>query len=244
MADVEQRVSVIEQDLKELAYAQRKTEMSLQNLSEEMREFKDEMAAFKGEMSEFKDEMSEFKDEMREFKDEMREFKDEMREFKDEMREIKDETRADRKQMNREWGNLANKMGTIVEDIILPGFPGILKKYFGIEPDLVLVRARKRNPNDRSRMREFDILATSDTHLFVNETKSRPSVDSAKAFADSYRDVLTFFPEYAGRTVVPIYSALSLPEEVVAALSSSGCYAVALGEEHLELLNFDAVGAA
>jgi uncharacterized protein YukE len=230
MADVEQRVSVIEQDLKELAYAQRKTEMSLQNLSEEMREFKDEMAAFKGEMSEFKDEM--------------REFKDEMREFKDEMREIKDETRADRKQMNREWGNLANKMGTIVEDIILPGFQGILKKYFGMEPDFILVRARKRNPNDRSRMREFDILATSDTHLFVNETKSRPSVDSAKAFADSYRDVLTFFPEYAGRTVVPIYSALSLPEEVVAALSSSGCYAVALGEEHLELLNFDAVGAA
>jgi hypothetical protein len=44
--------------------------------------------------------------------------------------------------------------------------------------------------------------------------------------------------------VAPIYSALSIPEEVVAALSGSGCYAVALGDEHLELLNFDAIGVS
>jgi hypothetical protein len=160
------------------------------------------------------------------------------------MAEFKHEMRADRKQMNREWGNLANKMGTIVEDIILPGFSGILKQYFGIEPDIILPRAQRRDPNDRSRMREFDVLAVSDAHLFVNETKSRSSVDSAGAFAESYRDVLTFFPEYSIRTVVPIYSALSLSNEVVDALSKNGCYAVALGDEHLELLNFDAVAAA
>jgi hypothetical protein len=199
MADVEQRVSVIEQDLKEIAYAQRKTEMSLQRLSAEMREFKDEM------------------------------------------REFKDEMRADRKQMNREWGNLANKMGTIVEDIILPGFAGILRRYFDTDPELIMPRPRRRDPNERSRMREFDIIAVDDVHLFINETKSRPSVASAQAFIENHRDVLTFFPAYADLTIVPMYSALSLPSEVVEVLSKNGCYAVAPGDEHLEVLNFEDV---
>ncbi len=199
MADVEQRVSGMHEDLKEIAYAQRRTEMSLQRLSDEMREFKDEMAAFKDEM------------------------------------------RADRKEINREWGNLANKMGTIVEDIILPGFSGILRRYFDTDAELIMPRARRRDPNDRSRMREFDIIAIDATHLFINETKSRPSVESAQAFIENHSDVLTFFPEYAGLTIVPIYSALSLRNEVVEVLSKNGCYAVALGDEHLEVLNFEDV---
>jgi chromosome segregation ATPase len=48
-----------------------------------------------------------------EFKKEMREFKDEMREFKDEMSNFKRES-------NKQWGALANKMGTIDEDLIAP----------------------------------------------------------------------------------------------------------------------------
>jgi hypothetical protein len=36
--------------------------------------------------------------------------------FKDEMRAFKDEVNEDRKRMNKMWGELANKMGTLVED--------------------------------------------------------------------------------------------------------------------------------
>ena len=65
------------------------------------------------ELREFKDEMSEFKDEMCEFKDEMSDFKDEMRAFKEEMRE-------DRKKAFKQWGEIANKMGTLAEDFVAP----------------------------------------------------------------------------------------------------------------------------
>ena len=72
------------------------------------------------ELREFKDEMSEFKDEMCEFKDEMCEFKDEMSDFKDEMRAFKEEMREDRKKAFKQWGEIANKMGTLAEDFVAP----------------------------------------------------------------------------------------------------------------------------
>ena len=236
MADVEHRVSVIEDDLKELVYAQRKTEMMVQRLTEEMSEFKNEMSEFKNEMSDFKEEMSQFKDEMSEFKNEMRDFKDEMSEFKN-------EAKAERVAMNRRWGDLANKLGTLVEDIILPGFPGILKRYFDAEPFITMPSVQRQHPNDKSRMREFDIVAVDATRVFVNETKSKPTIAAAERFVESHREVLEFFPEYADRQVVPFFSALFLPSLIVDFLSQNGCYALALGDEHLEMLNFDAVGA-
>ncbi len=60
-------------------------------------------------------ELREFKDEMCEFKDEMRGFKDEMSDFKDEMRAFKEEMREDRKRAFKQWGEIANKMGTLAE---------------------------------------------------------------------------------------------------------------------------------
>jgi len=52
---------------------------------------------------------------MARFAQEMREFKDEMREFKNDMSEFKDEMRAARRALDKKWGDLANKMGTIIE---------------------------------------------------------------------------------------------------------------------------------
>ena len=58
--------------------------------------------------------------ELREFKDEMCEFKDEMSDFKDEMRAFKEEMREDRKKAFKQWGEIANKMGTLAEDFVAP----------------------------------------------------------------------------------------------------------------------------
>ena len=76
----------------------------------------------------------------------------EMREFKNEMREFKDESERNRKRMDKHWGKLANKLGTIVEDIVAPNVPRIAKEFFGIEDiDLFAVRVRKKKfPQSRA----------------------------------------------------------------------------------------------
>ena len=45
----------------------------------------------------------------------MARFAQEMREFKNDMSEFKDEMRAARRALDKKWGDLANKMGTIIE---------------------------------------------------------------------------------------------------------------------------------
>ncbi len=282
-----ERVDTLENALKELAYAGRRTEMSLEqfhaeaherdlrmdevlrqtqasvnrlstemvdfkremaDFKDEMREFKNEMSDFKGEMSDFKDEMSVFKDEMGVFKDEMGVFKDEMREFKNEMSDFKDETRIDREKSSRElremkaqWGALANKMGTFVEDMVVPNFPHILERYFGIaEVDDMLVGRRKRHPKDRDRIKEFDLLAWTVDTLFWSETKSKATVERFREFIED-ESVFEYFPELAGRRLVKIGSALSIPGDVVAYLTRQGCYAMMLGEETMDIVNFSEV---
>jgi hypothetical protein len=234
----EPRVSDLERALKELAYAQLRTERSLEQLSDELIAFKDEMREFKGEMLAFKDEMREFKGEMLAFKDEMATFKDEMATFKDEMQ-------RDRREMNRQWGDLANRLGTLVEDIAAPNIPGVLSRYFGVdEPDFLMVRARRKHPTDPSRRREFDVIAVTPSLLLVNETKSRPRRESILEFADSFGEVTEYFPEYADRTVVPVLSALHLDEELIDLLTDRGIYAMTMSDDSMELRNFEAVSAA
>ena len=110
MPSVKDRVDNLEKTLEEYI---RNVGNSQMQTEKELREFKGEMLTFKDEMSEFKDEMCEFKDEMCEFKDEMSDFKDEMSAFKEEMRE-------DRKKAFKQWGEIANKMGTLAEDFVAP----------------------------------------------------------------------------------------------------------------------------
>ena len=85
------------------------------------------------ELREFKEEMREFKDEMLEFKNEMGEFKDEMRVFKGEMTTFKDGMQEDRNNFFRQLGDIANRMGTIVEDIVaLPIFRQLPGTILGV----------------------------------------------------------------------------------------------------------------
>ena len=183
-------------------------------------------------------EMRGFKDEMRGFKDEMREFKDEMKEFKDEMKEFKDEMREDRRNMNKKWGEIVNKMGTLVEDIIAPNIPRIAREYFKCEDmEFFGLRVTKRNSKDKSKSREFDIIAVCGDTVIINETKSSPRVDYINEFLEILKEVCEYFPEYESKKIIPIFSSLYIPENVVTYLTKVKIYAMAMKDDVMDLLN-------
>ena len=96
---------------------------------------------------------------------------DEMREFKDEMREFKDETTRDRQRMNKQWGDLANRLGTLVEDIVAPSLPRVAAEQLGCDaPELFAVRVVKRRNGET---REYDAMVVCPDCILINETKSR-----------------------------------------------------------------------
>ena len=216
-----------------------KNEMKV--FKDEMLDFKNEMKAFKDEMLGFKNEMKVFKDEILDFKDEMKAFKDEMKLFKDEMLDFKEWSKQNIESLNKKWGELANKMGTLVEDIFAPSIEIVLKKYFDIEPDIVDTRKRIRHANETL---ELDILAVSDgsKKAFVVEAKSNPDrQDFIESFIKKLNKLQDFLPHLKDYTIYGIYAGLSMAPETVNKLSKKGIYAMVMKGDILEIVNFEKV---
>ena len=180
-----------------------------------------------------------------ELKKEMRAFKDEMKEFKDEMSDFKREMREDRKKAFEQWGNLANRIGTLAEDVVAPCVRSIAEKYFGCrDEDDFMVRRFKRKPKDRGSRREFDVIAVYDDAVVIADVKSTPRAQYIDDFVNVLKEFYDYFPEYKGKKLVPIFASLYLPDEVIAALTRNAIYAMATREDMMDLMNYEAVAAA
>ncbi|MCB0062292.1 MAG: hypothetical protein KDE19_09260 [Caldilineaceae bacterium] len=184
-------------------------------------------------------EMREFKDEMREFKDEMREFKDEMREFKDEMGEFKDESRRIQQNFNKQLGELSNKMGTLVEDLVAPSIGRVLRTVIGCPDDRIqasAIRVKKTNPAN-GQQREFDAIAVCGEYLFINETKSRLRPEDVTAFVQRLPEARGYFPEYGAYKLIGGVASLYVDESVVRFGERLGLIVMGFGEEAMDVLN-------
>ncbi len=181
-------------------------------------------------------------DELGDFKDEMKDFKDEMKDFKDEMKDFKDEIKAENKRMNKQWGELANKMGTIVEDIIAPALPRITRDYFGYEYDAIFTRATVTKPNDRGARREFDAIVVCGDAIILNETKTTVRPEYVKNYIEFLRDgeFFDYFPQHAGKKLIPIFSALTIPANLVTKLTKNGIFAMVMTDSNMDIINFEA----
>jgi len=245
IATVGKRVDHLETVMMQLAEAMRETQAqfartdrqierteehltrNIERLSVEMREFKTEM---RNEMREFKAEMLEFKNEMRE---DTRKFKAEMCEFKDEMREFKTES-------NKRWGELANKMGTMVEDLVAPSIERILRQTVGCakeDVEAVAVRVQRRHPTTRQR-REFDVVAACREYVLVNETKSKLNSEILTQFVtDCLPSVRDYFPEYANKRVIGAIASLYVDRSLVRHGERLGVIVLGFDEEVMAVLN-------
>ena len=218
MSVTEERVNLVEEQLRQTAYQQMKTELSLQRLSSEMKDFKDEMADFKDEMTDFKDEMTDFKCELRDFVE---------------------ESKKARIEQNKRWGDLANKLGTLVEDIVAPSFRGVARDYFGVNAFSSYGRDMEVANKKRAGVsREFDLVAATDSMLFVIEAKSNPRSQYAMEFVQTLPALAEYFPDSGEKTIVPIFSSLNISDSVQRYLTENGVYCMVMGEENMTISNF------
>ena len=232
MADtaLKEKVSGLEQMMMELAYESMKTDMALRDLSSEMKDFKNEMKAFKDEMKDFKDEMRSFKDEMRK----------DTKTFKEEIRKDTDNFK---KELNKKWGELANKMGTIVEDIVAPGLKGVAAEYFGIkEFDFFAPRLRLKN-SDRSMTREFDVIAETNDYFFVVETKSTPSTGFISDFIKLIPQLDSWFPVIREKKLIPVFASLYISDDLITYLTRNNILAIATRGDGMDICNTEVLKA-
>ena len=156
---------------------------------------------------------------------------EEMRDFKDEMRDFKIESR-------KRWGELANKLGTMAEDLVAPSIPRIVKTGVNCPPDSLnsAVRVKRRTP--QGQRREFDVIATCGPYLFINETKSRLRSEDVKAFAEEILPpAREFSPEYADKQIIGIVASLYVDETLVRYSERQGLVVLGFGEDVMDVLN-------
>jgi len=173
--------------------------------------------------------------ELREFKDEMREFKDEMREFKDEMSEFKKDARQETRRMNEQWGNIANKMGTLVEDLVAPSIPRIIKENFNQEVTDMMIRRKRKLTSGK--VKEFDAIAVTEDRVYLNGTKSTLKNRDVKDFVEDIKEFREFFPEYDNYKIIGILASLYVDVSTIKYAEKYVFLVLAVGDELMEVKN-------
>jgi DNA repair exonuclease SbcCD ATPase subunit len=239
----------------EMRQAREKSEREIADFKEEMRQARENsergMTTFKEEMRQAREkserEMADFKEEMRQARENsergMTTFKEEMQQSREAFhREMRTELTEFKQQMNKRWGDLANSLGRIVEDIVAPSIPHIINKYFAAQNVYLLSeRVVKRRTSPPPRTQEFDVIAVFDDKILINETKSQPRLEYIHKFLQTLTDWQQYFPEYADKKLIPIFSSLHLPAATVAYLTEQKIYALAMREDGMEILNLEEI---
>ena len=166
----------------------------------------------------------------------------EMLAFKDEMRAFKNEMQEDRRKMNKQWGELANKMGTLVEDIVAPAVRPAIQKHFQ-EEVLDIMVSRKKYDKQKGLRGEFDVIAITDTSVYLVDSKMSPNKEKLLEFKNKvvprFRQL---FPEYKKLQMVPIFAALRFDQELVDFGTKEKVYMLAYREwDYMDILNFEAL---
>ncbi len=177
--------------------------------------------------------------ETRTLQNEMRDFKAEMREFKDEMSEFREENERDRKEFRRSLADISRKMGTLAEDLVAPSIPRILAEiaHCSDEPTMLGVRIRKRLADGRSQ--EYDVVATCDDFLLINETKSRLHPEDISDFVQELQNAHDFFPEYPASRIIGALATFYVDPSLVTHGERQGLIMLGVIDGLMEVLNTD-----
>jgi hypothetical protein len=230
-----------------------KTEMrqSRENSEREMQEFKTEMCLSREnserEMQEFKTEMRLSREnserEMRQSRENSergaQEFNAKIRQSREsserEAQEFKAEMRQSKRDLDKKWGELSNKLGTMAEDLVAPSVPRILKQVTGCTAEIEhsAVRVRKSKPQNQ----EFDVVVKCENWVFINETKSTLRPEHLDNFYRLMQRIRDYFPEYQDNQFIGAIGSLYVDKSLVEYGEKLGLVVLGFGEELMDVLN-------
>ncbi|RMG41494.1 MAG: hypothetical protein D6732_02360 [Methanobacteriota archaeon] len=166
------------------------------------------------------------------------EIREDTRKFKEEMKEFKEFTEKNIDSLNQKWGELANRLGTIAEDLIMPCFPETVEKYLGLKNPMTIhlnTTVRKEG-----KAKEFGIIIIYDDVVILNEVKATATNKSVQNFVDFIQSdqFFHYFPHLKEKKLIPFLSAMKFAEGVLEILTKNKIYAVTPCPD-MKIINFD-----
>ncbi len=246
--ELAKKVDRLEEVLIELAIAQRRTEeaqqrteKSLEELSEEQKRFWQGLEELKEAQKKTERSLDRVSEEERKFWQGLKELKEAQRKTEEALRDLKETQRKSEEWWNKRWGELARKMGTIAEDILIPGFPK-MAEALGFEITEMAARVRI---GPKGRQKEFDAVIWAEKSgeevVFVAEVKSKLK---AEDFND-FKNKLEFFAEHArgvkGKRIIPVMATFNPDSGLVNLATKRGVLLVGMSGTYVEALNPEVV---
>jgi len=164
----------------------------------------------------------------------------EMVEFRQQLADSQKRNDVGFAKLRQEMGNLSHRLGSMVEDLVAPSLPGILKEVVACPEDqevIINVRIRRRHPSQPGKMLEIDAIADCGSYVLFNETKSQLTPEKVKVFLDKLGVVRDYFPEYQHYTVLGSVSALAVEASLIEYASRQGLLVLGSGEGLMTLQN-------
>jgi hypothetical protein len=143
-------------------------------------------------------------------------------------------------QSREELGRLSHRLGTLVEDLVAPSLPRILRELVHCPDEtavMVNVRLRRRHPLQRGQMLEIDALADCDNYVLINETKSQLTPEKVKAFVAKFPTIRDYFPEYQHHTIIGGVSSLFVEDSLIDYASRQGLLVLGTSEGLMAIQN-------
>jgi len=158
---------------------------------------------------------------------------------------MRQQSEKERRELARQLGDISIRMGTIVEDMIAPSLRRLAVEELGCGEEVFYAMRSWRTRADGQARREFDAFFVGTQAVMLNETKTTARPEYATAFIEFLRDgeFALYFPEYANKPMVPVFSSLHIPPDLVTYQTKHNIYAVAMSDDTMRVLNLDQVRA-
>lgn len=156
----------------------------------------------------------------------------------------KKQSEKEMKELRQQMGELGNRLGTTVEDIIVPSIRRLAREEFNCGDEIAFSHRYAKKRADGAQ-REFDALYIGEKAILLNESKVTARPEYAEEFVRFLqgKEFVQYFPEYVNKTIVPVFSSLNVPENVVAYLTKHNIYVVAMSNEAMQVINKSEVEA-
>jgi hypothetical protein len=123
----------------------------------------------------------------------------------------------------------------MVEDLVYPSLPRVIKETSGQEPDHIWARYKRRLSHGR--LKEFDAIALTQDLVYLNSTKATLRSSDVDAFIAEIATFRDYFPEHRDLPLVGILATLAVDESVLSYAEKGGFLVLAAGDEVMEVKN-------
>ncbi|MGB0389095.1 MAG: hypothetical protein ACPGWR_30095 [Ardenticatenaceae bacterium] len=155
---------------------------------------------------------------------------------------LSEDRKAEKKEWDKQWGRLSNKWGTMVEDLVGPSLPRLLREVAPSPPGnesmvRVRIRARAYHPNEKGKRFEMDGVVDSGKYALFCECKSKPKSADITKLIRKLGQAREYFPEYTNHHLLGAIAALHIESDLLQYASDKGILAFAVGKELMDVQN-------